>query len=401
MRNLWGWAGTSQPAAAAEAKEMFDLSLAPKPGFIGNLDALQHDALNALRMIFAGQLAACVDCREELLFFSKDEESQAALQKGEPLTEVDVVLLRFLRARGFDVPESAIMLQEYLKWRLSFRLKEVCEVVRFPWIQELRRVYPHGYHGVDRIGRPIYIERVGKSDMTAALKIAPLDHLLAYWVQQYEYSRRVVMPACSVAAGRRVEQGVSVVDLSGMKMSHCGSRCRKVMRQLAKLSQDYFPEMLGAMVVVNAPSVFTPVWSLIKSIVDKKTVSKIHLISSSSKHWKQYLQQLVDPSQLPEFLGGTAPDEGWEMNRGPWTDPAILAQVELLYPAVPKNFVHLDLRSGAEESLQALAGIDESVLAVEPSGSDAEIDKEIDAKITENSSSEINELEKVEMDAVD
>lgn len=28
--------------------------------------------------------------------------------------------------------------------------------------------------------------------------------------------RRVILPACSIAAGRRIEQGVSIIDLSGL-----------------------------------------------------------------------------------------------------------------------------------------------------------------------------------------
>lgn len=47
-----------------------------------------------------------------------------------------------------------------LKWREDQNLKEIKDF-EFTEIDSSRQLYPHGYCGVDRQGRPIYIERLG------------------------------------------------------------------------------------------------------------------------------------------------------------------------------------------------------------------------------------------------
>ena len=51
--------------------------------------------------------------------------------------------------------------------------------------------------------------------------------------------------------------------------------------QLAsKIGQDYYPEIMGTMFIVNAPMLFTGVWAVIKGFIDEKTRQKIHIRGS-------------------------------------------------------------------------------------------------------------------------
>ena len=43
------------------------------------------------------------------------------------------------------------------------------------------------------------------------------------------------------------------------------------MKFTAKLSQDFYPETMGKMVVCNTPMIFSGIWSMIKGWVDEKT----------------------------------------------------------------------------------------------------------------------------------
>ena len=72
----------------------------------------------------------------------------------------------------------------------------------------------------------------------------------------------------------------------------------------AKFAQDYYPEFLGKMIVVNAPWIFAGVYKLIKGMIDEKTRNKIVILGSD---YKQQLLEFVDEDQLPDFLGGTNP----------------------------------------------------------------------------------------------
>jgi hypothetical protein len=73
----------------------------------------------------------------------------------------DYDLLRFCRARKFKMADMQLMFTNCIQWRA----KEGVETVITDWVMEERKqvqeIYPHGYHGVDKLGRPVYIERFG------------------------------------------------------------------------------------------------------------------------------------------------------------------------------------------------------------------------------------------------
>jgi hypothetical protein len=52
----------------------------------------------------------------------------------------DLYLLRFLRARKFDLEKTTIMFQKFLKWRIN----EKIEKLDFKEILEVKEIYPHG-----------------------------------------------------------------------------------------------------------------------------------------------------------------------------------------------------------------------------------------------------------------
>ena len=71
----------------------------------------------------------------------------------------DAMLLRFLRARKFDVNAAEAMFREVVRWRNEIGANTIIDDYKEPDV--MRYYYPGGIHGVDREGNAVLYERLG------------------------------------------------------------------------------------------------------------------------------------------------------------------------------------------------------------------------------------------------
>jgi len=244
----------------------------------------------------------------------------------------DYFCLRFLRARKFDLDKSLLMVRNFFQWRTEFGTDQIFSF-EFPEVTEMKKFYPHGYHKTDRQGRPIYIECLGKLDLKQIFDLTNTDRMIKYYVREYERTLLMRLPACSKVAGRKIEQSLTILDLDGLSMKLMSKQTYDFVKIASSIAQDYYPEMLGQMFIINAPTLFSMVWGTIKKFVDEKTRNKIQILSTK---YQAALLELVDPENLPQFLGGTCkcPQGCLNSSAGPWNPKCLRCDAtgELIVP---------------------------------------------------------------------
>ncbi|KAJ8769037.1 hypothetical protein K2173_024033 [Erythroxylum novogranatense] len=238
-------------------------------------------------------------------------------------------LLRFLRMRDFDLPKAKEMFVNYLKWREDYRVDAIPQEFKFEEFAEVKKCYPHGYHGLDRHGRPIYIERIGMLDLDALLQSTTIDRYVRYHVSEKEKTLKLRFPACSIAAKRHIASITSILDVKGVGMSNFSKPARYLFMEIQKIDSNYYPETLHKLFIVNAGSGFRMLWKALRAFLDARTLAKIQVLGSN---YVSNLLEIIDPSNLPTFLGGncTCSDYGGCLfsDKGPWNDPETVEIIE-------------------------------------------------------------------------
>lgn len=144
--------------------------------------------------------------------------------------------------------------------------------------------------------------------------------MMKYYIREYERLMKYRFPACSKVEGRLVEQSLTILDLNGVGISMLSGKVKSFLKIASGLGQNYYPEMLGTMFMINTSTMFSMVFSLVKGFIDEKTRNKIRVEKSN---YQSKLLEFVDRENLPVFLGGACKCEHIEggclwSDIGPW-----------------------------------------------------------------------------------
>jgi hypothetical protein len=213
----------------------------------------------------------------------------------------DLFLLRFLRARKFDLEKTMLMFKKFLQWRIDMKVEEINASYELENLIEIKKLYPHGYHRTDKLGRPVYIELYDKTDVNGLFKVTTDEKMIKYYIKQYERQIKYIFPACSAVVQKPVEQSCTILDANGIGILSLVGPIKGFVKLASDIGQDYYPEMLGKMTILNVGFLFRAIWSMVKSFIDAKTQAKISLLKSN---YKDELLKLIDEDKLPSFFGG-------------------------------------------------------------------------------------------------
>ena len=161
---------------------------------------------------------------------------------------------------------------------------------------------PHRFHGNDKHGHPVYIERTGPIScrMHEYLKIRTEEELIVRHIRWQEVcSDRLRM--ASVHYQKHISKAVIIFDMTGTSMS-VNPGALRVFKAVVTMDTHYYPERLERLFLINANWMFRGIWAMVSPWLDDATRKKIEILGTD---YKTRLLDLIPPDQLPVEYGGT------------------------------------------------------------------------------------------------
>ena len=199
----------------------------------------------------------------------------------------DTLLLRFLRARKWNLIESLLMIIDTLYWHRSFGVGSILKQGESAVKEYLLTCGKHYAWNVDYKGRlVIWITSKlhDKNKQTLHENLVALVFLI-------EHARRLMAPGN--------ENVTLIFDLADAPLA---SLDIPSIQGDIQVLQNYYPECLGQCFIVDAPWIFHGIFRIVRGFLDPVVAAKIELIKSSE------IIKYVHPSMVTKrYVGGCDP----------------------------------------------------------------------------------------------
>ncbi|KAI7827902.1 CRAL-TRIO domain-containing protein [Kickxella alabastrina] len=214
----------------------------------------------------------------------KDDTLRSAFWSVVREDHADVLMLRFLRARKWDIEKAYKMAIAAIKWRIEENVEEII------WYGDIRNDASLMWkgvsysHGKDKLGQPI----IWSGSYLHHQKDQSYPQLKRYLIWMMETLRQLLAPP--------IERVCLIMDLT----DHANANMDwPFVKTFLKFLEAYYPECLGICIVYNGPWWFSGVWKLISPLLDPVVASKVQFAQKP-----EGLLKFIDKKELLESRGG-------------------------------------------------------------------------------------------------
>ncbi|KAI8367660.1 CRAL-TRIO domain-containing protein [Radiomyces spectabilis] len=210
----------------------------------------------------------------------------------------DAVVLRFLRARKWDLDAAYNMLINTLRWRIVMRVDDIVALGETGMHDELERLKPGmGKSFVEQLhSGKAFLGGPDKAGRGICFINVSLHHKEDQAPEVIKLLTMFVMETSRIVVHQPIEAACIVFNMDGFTLSNMDFDFVKF---LVTCFEAYYPETLGCCLIHKAPWVFSTVWNLITPLLDPVVASKIHFTKNVDE-----LTKYVDMASLPGNISG-------------------------------------------------------------------------------------------------
>lgn len=209
---------------------------------------------------------------------------------------MDNLVMRYIRARKYLLPDSIKMLANSLDWKVKGYManKLLLEGDAPSYVNGRNKGFVKNFtvgksciRGHDKNGNPLFFFQSRKH----FAHDSPLEEteqfalVLIEWCRLHLREVNESVDTCSI-----------VFDLSGFSLKNADNAPVKF---LTAMFEAHYPECLGIVVIHNAPWIFSTVWNIIKNWLDPVVASKIHFTKGFDE-----INKFIDAEHIPADMGG-------------------------------------------------------------------------------------------------
>ncbi|XP_037340238.2 SEC14-like protein 2 isoform X2 [Pungitius pungitius] len=214
----------------------------------------------------------------------------------------DHFLLRWLRARSFNVQKAEVMIRKHLEFRKKMNVDSIISDWKPPEVIE--RYVSGGMCGYDREGSPIWYDVIGPLDPKGLLLSATKQDFMKTKIRHTEMLQRECRRQ-SEKLGQNIEAISLIYDCEGLGLKHIWKPAIETYGEILTMFEENYPEGLKRVFLIKAPKMLPMAYNLIKHFLCEETRRKILFLGSN---WQEVLRNHIDPDQLPVVYGGTLTD---------------------------------------------------------------------------------------------
>ncbi|KAE8969988.1 hypothetical protein PF005_g27542, partial [Phytophthora fragariae] len=212
----------------------------------------------------------------------------------------------FVVAENGDVAKATERYQVTLAWRKEVLADSILTMPQTHY-DAIKANYTQCLHKHDKLGHPLYIEKIGSINIPQLKKVgvtqeALFKHYLFAMEFTLKYAAHQICP-CDACASSETQKMCIVLDARGIGMRDMGGEAFEFIRRCTSVMQHHYPQRSFKIFIVNVPSWFGMAWKGVKPLLNEATRAKTNILTESETAGA--LLEFIDAENLPVEYGGT------------------------------------------------------------------------------------------------